>query len=244
MFGVLVAVDTNTKTAEFRRPQIVKTSSLRIPNYYTMAIDGEFRDYAFNEERASKNKGKWRSEIFKVSESAPLDLEIGTGNGVHFQHHCMANPERNLVGIELKYKPLIQTIRGMLRKNAKNGRICRYHAFNVDELFETNELNDIYIHFPDPWTTPRKPKNRIFNPRMLDIFWDLQKPGSRIDFKTDSREMFLWSMENIRHSKYEIEFETLNLHQSEMVKENVMTQFEKIFLRQNIEINFARLRKV
>jgi len=229
---------------QFRRPNIVKTSALRIPNYYTKAIDTEFREYSFNEERAPLNKGKWRSQVFATNEEAIIDLEIGTGNGVHFQHHCLTYPQRNLIGIELKYKPLIQTIRGTLRKGAKNGRICRYHAFNIDELFSANEINDIYIHFPDPWTTPRKPNNRIVNTRMLDLFWEFQRPGSKIDFKTDSREMFLWSLERIKNSKYKIEFETLNLHQSEMVKENIMTQFEKIFLKQNIEINFVRLRKV
>ncbi len=227
----------------FRRPRIVKTKDLKIPNYYTQAIDGEFGEYAFNEERVLENKSFWRSKIFKVNESAPMDLEIGTGNGVHFQHHCLAYPERSLVGLELKYKPLIQTIRGCLRKGAKNGRIVRFHAFNIDEIFGTDEVNDIYVHFPDPWTTPRKPRNRVMNPRMLELFWQMQRPGSKLDFKTDSREMFLWAMQQIEASKYKIEFHTLNLHKTEMTAENIITGFEKIFISQGIEINFVRLRK-
>src|SRR5262249_14363805 len=143
----------------------------------------------------------------------------------------------------LKYKPLIQSIRGCLKKGAKNARICRYHAMNIDLLFEKNELNDVYIHFPDPWVTPRKPKNRFVNARVLDWLWELQRPGSKLEFKTDSREYFLWSLEQIRESKYKVEFETLNLHQSEMASENFVTQFERIFMRQGIEINFIRLRK-
>lgn len=228
---------------DFKRPQINKTKDLPVHNYYTLALDGEFKDFAFNEERVLENKGFWREKIFKVPASATVDLEIGTGNGVHFQHHCLSFPERNLVGIEIKYKPMIQTIRGALRKGAQNGRVTRFHAFNIDQIFENNELNDIFVHFPDPWTSPRKPKNRMMNSRMLNLFYQLQRPGSKIDFKTDSREMFLWSMENIRQSKYKIEFETLNLHQSPMLSENVMTAFERIFLRQEIEINFVRLRK-
>jgi tRNA (guanine-N7-)-methyltransferase len=228
----------------FRRPQIVKTKDLKIPNYYTLALDGEFREFAFNEERAGENKGQWRSQVFKTVDTAPVDLEIGTGNGVHFQHHCLKHPERHLIGIELKYKPLIQTIRGALRKGSRNGRVIRFHAFNIDELFAQSELDNIFIHFPDPWTTPRKPGNRVMNPRMLSLLWDMQRPGSQLDFKTDSREMFLWAMEQVETSKYKIEFQTLNLHQSEMASANVVTGFEKIFIRQGIEINFARLRKV
>ena len=230
--------------AEYRRPQIVLTKTLRHPNAYTIALDGEFREFAFNEERGPLNKGKWRTDVFRAPHDKPVDLEVGTGNGVHFQHHSLAKPERCLVGVELKYKPLIQTIRGALKKGASNARIVRYHAFNMDLLFEPGELNDIYIHFPDPWTTPRKPGNRILNPRMLDLFFEMQRPGSKLDFKTDSLEAYRWSMENARASKYKIEFETEDLHGSEMNKENVITQFERIFLRQGMKINFVRLRKV
>jgi tRNA (guanine-N7-)-methyltransferase len=179
-----------------------------------------------------------------VAPETPMDLEIGTGNGNHFQHHALKHPNRCLVGIELKYKPLIQSIRGCLRKGANNARICRYHAMNIDLMFETGELNDVFIHFPDPWVTPRKPKNRFVNARVLDWLYELQRPGSFLDFKTDSREYFLWSMEQIRTSKYKIVYETLNLHQTEMAKENFVTQFESIFMRQGIEINFVRLQKV
>jgi len=228
----------------FRRPQVNLTRNLPIQNYYTEALDNEFRQYAFNEERAPLNRGQWRSETFKVSEATAMDLEIGTGNGSHFQHRAVLHPERCLVGVELKYKPLIQTIRGCIKKDAHNARICRYHAMNIDLLFAPNELNDVFIHFPDPWVTPRKPKNRFVNTRVLNWLWDLQRPGSFLDFKTDSRESFLWSLEQIRQSKYQIIFQTLDLHKSEMVHTNFVTQFERIFLRQGIEINFIRLQKV
>jgi tRNA (guanine-N7-)-methyltransferase len=228
----------------YRRPQINFTKDLKFPNYYTEALNGEFKDYAFNEERAPLNRGKWRSEIFHVSSEHPIDLEVGTGNGGHFQHRSLTNPDRCLVGIELKYKPLIQTIRGCLKNKSTNARICRYHAMNLDLLFEPGELNDIFIHFPDPWVSPRKPKNRFVNTRVLNWLWELQRPGSFIDFKTDSREYFLWSMEQIRESKYKIVYETLDLHSTELKETNFITQFERIFMRKGIDINFVRLQKV
>ncbi len=230
----------------FHRPQILRTRDLKFPNYYTQALDGDYRDFAFNEERVLEYKSLWRSKIFQVPENTPIDLEIGTGNGVHFQHHCVSHPERCIIGVELKYKPLIQSVRGMLRRGAKNGRMVRFHAFNIDQIFAEEEINQIYVHFPDPWTTPRKLKNRIMNQRMLNIFWRIQKPGSFIDFKTDSLEMFLWAMEQMNEftSKYKVEYQTLDLHNSPMATENVMTSFEKIFARQGIKINFVRLCRI
>jgi tRNA (guanine-N7-)-methyltransferase len=235
----------NIEANGFRRPQINLTRNIRLPNYYTQALDGEFRDFAFNEERTPQNKGLWRSEIFKTDEDVPLDLEIGTGNGTHFQHHCITHPERKLVGIEVKYKPMIQSIRGCLRQGATNARICRYDAMTLDLMFAERELNDVYIHFPDPWVTPRKPNHRIVNPRILDLLWDMQRPGSFINFKTDNREYFLWAMNHIRQSKYEIIYETQNLHveKNQYSENNFITQFERIFMRQGVEINLVRLRR-
>ena len=114
---------------------------------------------------------------------------------------------------------------------------------NIDLLFTKGEINNVYIHFPDPWTSPRKPKNRIVSQKMLDVLYELQRPGSFIEFKTDSREAFLWCLEEIGKSKYKIEFQTLNLYAevNHYKADNFQTTFEKIFIRQGIEINYIKL---
>lgn len=225
----------------FHRPKINLTRTLPVPNAYTTALDGEYSHVAFNEERAPLNKGKWRSDVFKVDDSVPMDVEIGTGAGHHFAHYTKQNPQRLLVGLELKYKPLIQSIRRAVAGGAKNAAIARYHAFNIDELFNEGEINNVFIHFPDPWTSPKKPKNRVVNVRILDWLHRMQRPGSYLDFKTDSRVYFLWALEEIKQSKYKVVHQTLNLHQSEFQEQNFMTGFEKIFVKQGIEINYIRL---
>lgn len=218
------------------------TRTLKKPNYYTTSLDGEFAKYAFNEERAPLNKGKWR-DVLSADASKPMDVEIGTGNGFHFGHRAMSVPERLLVGLEIKYKPLIQSIRRAVKAGSTNAAICRYHAFNIVDLFETGEVNDIFIHFPDPWTSPKKPQNRVMNRLILEQLHKLQRPGSKIEFKTDSREMFLWALREIEQSPYEIEFQTLDLHKSEKAATNFVTFFEKIFLEEGIQINYALLRR-
>jgi len=229
----------------FHRPKINLTRTLPVPNAYTTALDGEYSHIAFNEERAPLNKGKWRSDVFKADEQAPMDLEIGTGAGHHFAHYSHRNSNRLILGLELKYKPLIQSIRRAVVGGAKNAAIARYHAFNIDELFNEGEINNVFIHFPDPWTSPKKPKNRVVNVRILDLLYKMQRPGSFIEFKTDSRVYFLWALEEIKQSKYKVVYETLNLHatDSEYKTQNFMTGFEKIFVKQGIEINYIRLLK-
>ena len=221
-----------------------KTSTLKYQNEYTLALQGELSHVAYSEERAPLMKGLWREKVFKKNSESILDLEIGTGNGTFFAHQAQQFPNRLLVGIELKYKPLVQSIRRAIKNGSENAAIIRYHAFNIEDLFQENELNDIYIHFPDPWVAPRKPKNRVVSAPILNILYQMQKPGSYLNFKTDSREYFLWSLEEIKKTKYQTEFQTLNLHQSEWKDKNFETQFEKIFAKQQVEINFIRLFKL
>ncbi len=230
---------------EKRRPKINLTRTLPKPNAYTLALDNEFKDFAFNEERAPFNKGQWRENVFHTATQARMDLEIGTGSGMHFAFHANSYPERYLVGLELKYKPLIQTIRRARAQGLKNSAICRYHAFNVDLLFNTDELNNVFIHFPDPWTTPRKPKNRVVNSQILNAIYEMQRPGSFLEFKTDSREYFLWSLEEIKETQYKIEYQTLDLYgeNTNYKENNFQTSFEKIFVQQGIQINYIRLLK-
>src|SRR5690606_28115480 len=99
------------------------------------------------------------------------------------------------------------------------------------------------IHFPDPWVSPRKPQNRFVCARVLNWLYKLQRPGSKLEFKTDSREYFLWAMNEIKDTPYRVEFETLDLHQSPQASENFVTQFERIFMGHGIDINFVRLVK-
>lgn len=228
-----------------RRPKINLTRTLPKPNSYAVAMDHEYKNIAFNEERAPLNKGQWRSHVFGVSNETPLDVEIGTGSGMHFAHHAKNYPERCLVGLELKYKPLIQSIRRAKAAGGVYNAICRYHAFNLDLLFSENEVNNVYIHFPDPWVTPRKVRNRVVNRNILNYIYKMQRPGSFIEFKTDSREYFLWALDEIKETPYITEFQTLNLYnENNIYKErNFQTSFEKIFAKQGIEVNYIKLIK-
>ena len=230
---------------QIKRPRINITRLLPHQTEYTKALENEYRDFAFSEERAPLCQNKWRSEVFKCSDEAPLDVEIGTGAGMHFAYQAQKNPLRNYVGLELKYKPLIQSIRRARMTGLKNSAICRYHAFNIDQLFGVNEINHVYIHFPDPWVSPRKPKNRVVNRSILKQIFAMQRAGSFLEFKTDSREYFLWALEEIQETPYKVEFQTLNLYADggEYLEKNFQTTFEKIFVRQQIEINYIKLLK-
>ncbi len=228
---------------ELQRRIINLTRTLPYQTQYSLALENELSHVAFSEERAPLKKGKWRSEVFKKDASVPMDLEIGTGIGKHFGYYAEKHPDRLLVGVEIKYKPLVQAIRHALSKGCQNAVIARVHAFNLDEVFAEGEVNKIMLQFPDPWFTPRKPRNRTMRREVLNKFFHMQKSGSLFELKTDSREYFDWSLEEIPHTPYELVYKTFDLHNSEMKEGNFETTFEKIFLKQGLPIHGLILRK-
>ncbi|MCB0347967.1 MAG: tRNA (guanine-N7)-methyltransferase, partial [Bdellovibrionales bacterium] len=89
--------------------RISRTRQLPSPNKYAVALLNENLNFNYDEERVSQFKGKWREEAFALPQNAPVDLEIGVGNGFHLAHYLETKKDRAIVGLELKYKPLIQT---------------------------------------------------------------------------------------------------------------------------------------
>lgn len=223
---------------EFQR--LSYTKNIPKPTEYVLALDGECRDWAYNEERALEFKGQWREKAFSAPDK-PLDLEIGTGNGIFFAHQAEQHPERSLIGIEIKYKPLIQSIRRALRAKCENARIMRYNAKFPEDLFAEKEIDNIYIHCPDPWT--KKTKNRLLQISFLKKLIKLQKAGGLLEFKTDSRDYFDQAVDAFRKSEYEFEFLTYDLHNSEIKDQAFKTHFEQIFIKQGLPIHYALLKK-
>ena len=223
--------------------KITKTRQIRNPTYYVEAINGDYADFALDEDRAREFRGEWRSQAFKVESGVPLDVEVGIGVGYFFAHHARNNPQRVLVGIELKFKPLIQSLRRALNQGAKNIKGVRYHAHLITDLFTECEIDNVYIHHPDPWTKRKKNKHRLLNSEFLSRLFTLQKPGGFLEIKTDSHDYFLWLLEEIKNSPYKIIRQTEDLHTSVWQDENFVTQFEQFALNEGKKICYLRATK-
>ncbi len=214
-----------------------KTFDPKHPNIYVHMLP-EYKDWIYVEEEAVPFKGKW-SSLF-ADPSLPLDLEIGCGNGFFFENVVRDNPGRNFLAMELKYKPLVQTIRRVKRVNAPNAKGIRYHARFLDRIFAPQELHNVYIYFPDPWPKTRHEKNRLLRADFFKNLFELQKFGMWVDFKTDSADYFKFVESEIIKTPYKVSRHSLDLHKSEWAAENFFTAFEKIFMAKGQPIFYMR----
>ena len=217
--------------------QISLTKNIKHPNHYVHALYKE--EWAVDEEKALNHKGKWRA-LFDKKLSNSLHLEIGCGNGKHFASLCLKQPKDCFLAIELKYKALIQTIKRVRKNNSYNGRAIRYNARWIENLFEPKELNNVYIHFPDPWLKKRRSKkHQLIQADFCKNLYQIQKTNSFLEFKTDSADYFEQSVQEFKKAGYQLEKYNTDLYKLEKPAADNLSQFELIFVKKNISINYS-----
>ncbi len=223
--------------------KVSRTRDLPKPNLYAKALINENLEFNYDEEKCLEFKAKWRQESFGVSVDTPMDLEIGTGNGFHFAHYVQQNPDRRVLGLELKYKPLIQSVKRCLRNASTNFRMLRYSANYIEDLFADEELDNVFIHFPDPWGKERQQKHRLLQACFFQSLYRLQRPGSFVEFKTDHQEYFEFVLQELKGSPYIVTRKTFDLHNSEWASQNFQTHFEKLWTSKGLKSHMLRLEK-
>ena len=196
---------------------------------YARAFYEELKDLVWDEEEALQFKGQWRGKAFKAPLKTPLDLEIGTGTGEHLVWRAARHPERLFLGMELKYKPLVQTARRLKRQGLLNARVIRYNGRWIDRLFGPGELNRVYIHFPDPWPKRRHHKHRLIKPDFVQALHRVGQEGCLVEIKTDSRDY----AEEIK-SVFAMPLpEALSFPRRPESTPDFVTPFERVFIKQN-----------
>lgn len=131
---------------------------------------------------AQKLRGSWAPHFGR---NAPLHLEIGCGNGFFLAGLARAQPDWNVVGIELRYKRTVLCAKKLVENGVTNARIARYHAAYLDDLFQPGELSGIYVNHPDPWPKERHEKNRLISRWFLEDVVRYLKPGGELRLKSD-----------------------------------------------------------
>lgn len=174
-----------------------------------------------------KYKGKW-NETFQNDN--PIHIEIGMGKGQFIQTLAKENNMINYVGIEKFSSVLIRALEKRSELEQNNLFFIRMDAEEIKEVFATNEVDQIYLNFSDPWPKDRHAKRRLTSRQFLERYNEILKPEGVIIFKTDNRELFEFSLEEVNQSKWKIVNQTFDLHQSEYLEGNVMTEYEKRFV--------------
>jgi tRNA (guanine-N7-)-methyltransferase len=139
-------------------------------------------------------KGKW-NEFFKNDN--PITLELACGKGEYSVNLGRENKEHNYIGVDIKGNRIYNGAKIALTEGLTNVGFLRIQIGQITRYFEPGEVSEIWIIFPDPFLRDSRAKNRLTHARFLHLYQQILKPGSRINLKTDSKELYDFTMETI-----------------------------------------------
>lgn len=174
--------------------------------------------------------GRWR-ELF--GNDNPIRIEIGMGKGKFINELALNNPNINYIGIEKYSSVLIRAIEKRREQDIKNLLFIRMDAVEIEEAFAENEVDRIYLNFSDPWPKDRHAKRRLTSRQFFERYDKILKKDGIVEFKTDNRPLFEFSLEEIPMTGFKVDAYTFDLYGEESAKlyqGNVTTEYEEKFV--------------
>ncbi len=171
-------------------------------------------------------KGKWK-ELF--GNDNPINIEIGMGKGRFIMNMARLNPDINFVGIEKFSSVLIRAIEKQNEEKLPNLYFIRMEAEYIENVFDKEEVDYIYLNFSDPWPKDRHAKRRLTSVQFMKRYENILSKDGGVTFKTDNRPLFDFSLEQVEEAGWILDNHTFDLHNSEYVEGNVMTEYEQKF---------------
>jgi tRNA (guanine-N7-)-methyltransferase len=135
-------------------------------------------------------QGKWNTFF---NNSNPIILELACGRGEYTVGLSALYPNKNIIGVDVKGNRMYIGAKKCLQQNLTNAAFLRTQIEMLPNYFATNEVDEIWITFPDPQLRTSKAKKRLTHPRFLRLYLQVLKQGGCIHLKTDSPQLFLFT---------------------------------------------------
>ena len=188
-------------------------------------------------------KGTWNSAHFK--NDLPITIEMGCGKGEYTIGLAREFKDRNFIGVDIKGDRLWTGSKQAIDENLHQVAFLRTLIHNIDGFFAPEEIDSIWITFPDPRPKDRDIKRRLTSPRFLEMYKTMLNPKGNVYFKTDNTDLFEYTLEvlNERKDILNLHF-TFDLYASEYVDDHygIKTNFEQKYLDLGTKIKYLKFR--
>jgi len=185
-------------------------------------------------------KGKWASEHFKNSN--PVVLELACGKGEYSVNLASLFPDKNFIGIDYKGNRIWRGAKTAIEDGMDNVAFLRIQIENLTEYFDENEVDEIWITFPDPQPQISREKKRLTFPAFLNKYKQILKPGGKVNLKTDNDQLYIYTCEKVAELGLMVHKNTDHLYSSEFADEvlSIKTYYEKKYLLHDKNINYIQ----
>lgn len=191
-------------------------------------------------------KGNWRRDFFKNDH--PIVLELGCGKGEYSVGLAKTFPEKNFIGIDIKGARFWFGAKEAVESNMNNVAFLRSQIELVDHFFAENEVDEIWITFPDPQIKYKRTKHRLTHPDFLARYKKFLKPGGIIHLKTDSEFLHGYTLGYLQGAGYEIISAHHDIYGAPEYDPNtehlrdIKTHYEELFSAKGKTITYIKFR--
>ncbi|MCB0661815.1 MAG: tRNA (guanosine(46)-N7)-methyltransferase TrmB, partial [Saprospiraceae bacterium] len=155
-------------------------------------------------------KGRWKEHF---GNDHPITLELACGRGEYTLDLSRMYPNRNFIGVDIKGARIWKGATQALEENLSNACFLRTRIEFIHSFFEPGEIEEIWITFPDPFLRESKSNNRLTSQNFLGRYKKFLLPGSLIHLKTDSPELYEFTLEELKSTQdFELVYEESDIY--------------------------------
>lgn len=185
-------------------------------------------------------RGRWRQDYFRNEN--PIVLELACGKGEYTVGLARAFPGINFIGVDIKGDRIARGSQAAQSMGLTNVAFLRTDINFLSEFFSSQEVNEIWITFPDPHPRAKQEKHRLTHPRFLSIYKSLLIKSGILHLKTDNPDLFAYSLEKIKEMNFvNLQF-TTDLYNSQLniIHMEIKTKYEELFTKKGFTINYLQ----
>lgn len=206
-----------------------------------MARWAELLEFGNTFQDKSGLKGNWHKGVF--GNLNPIIAELGCGKGEYTVNLAKRYQHQNFIGIDIKGARIWRGAKTAFEENLNHVKFVRTQIDHITEWFNKDELDEIWITFPDP--QPGKPheKKRLTSPKFLKLYTEILKPGGIIHLKTDNSGLYNYTLEVCQVLKLMVlDFQSDIYSLGLMENDNLMikTTYEKLFASKGETIKYVK----
>lgn len=187
-------------------------------------------------------KGKWHEDVF--GNDNPIVLELACGRGEYTVALGESNPHINYVGIDIKGARMYEGARIADEKKLKNVAFLRTRIEQIQAFFDSGEISEIWITFPDPFLRESKASKRLTSLRFMTAYKNILAHGGIIHLKTDDPDLYLFTLDTWHDplASVDIVYTNEDIYAEELVFNELLhkTYYEKMHLLDGRKIKYIR----
>ena len=187
-------------------------------------------------------KGAWSREVF--DNAHPITLELGCGKGEYTISLARRFPERNFIGIDIKGARIWRGAKTAQEEALENVAFLRTRIEMILSFFSRDEVEELWITFPDPQEKRRRRKKRLTAPRFLNLYRQFLVDNGTIHLKTDNDMLYRYTLRMAEYNNLEILHRADDLYASDIADDlrTIRTHYESLYLEEEKTIHYLAFR--